>query len=289
MEVGNQPFIIGHVENPYMDLFSEVAVTTLPQPIDNCVMCQYPLSDVGECGNPYSLPCGHMFHLHCMEELFNRRAKSEEKEIYKCPLCNVWFGDLREVPNFYDQCCNHELEFDSDAPSSELLDSDAGEDIGDPPPPWIFRPEELGNAPEWLESRTDTRSNARLREIVQDSIASRVHPETEEDHSSLSQPRRRPGTRALLNHFGVITQASVVEADEHHVPKQNEFEVWENNSTRPNPSSTETENGSLLDQGNGSILHSSPVPGTVRDQGNKRKPRRIPEGRDHRPRKRRRH
>jgi hypothetical protein len=287
MEVGKQPFIIGEVGNPYMDLLSEVAVISLPQPMDNCAICQYPLNHVRECGNPYCVPCGHMFHLHCLEELFDRRTDSEEKEVYKCPLCNTWFGDLRKVPNFYDQCRSYEKEFDSDASSSELSDSEDEEEIGDPPPPWIFRPDELGDVPEWLENRTRTRSNARLREIVQGSIASRVHAETAEDDSSLSQPRCRPGTRALLNHFGIIPQASTVEANEHCVPERNVPGISENNSTRPS-SSTETESGSLFDSGSGTVLHSPRTPGTARGQGRKRKPKRAPEKRDHRPRKRRR-
>ena len=100
VEVGKQPFIIGDVGNPYMDLFSEASLTSLTPPIDNCALCQYPLDDVRDCGNPHSLPCGHKFHLRCLEEIFDRRAAGEEKEIHKCPLCKVWFRDLREFQTF---------------------------------------------------------------------------------------------------------------------------------------------------------------------------------------------
>jgi hypothetical protein len=116
-DIGKQPFIMGDIGNPYMDIYSEVPIASLPEPIDNCAWCQYPLSDIKECGKPYCLPCGHMFHLNCVTELFKRRAEAEEKEVCKCPLCTVWFRDLRFIPEFYDRYSTREREFDSEASS----------------------------------------------------------------------------------------------------------------------------------------------------------------------------
>jgi hypothetical protein len=285
--VGKQPFIIGGVGNPYTDLFSKVFVISLAQPIDNCVMCQYPLDNIAECGGPYSLPCGHMFHLNCMEELFTKRAESDEKEVFKCPLCNVWFRDLREVPDFYDKYWRHQQEFNSNASSSILSASDDGEQKGDRPPPWIFRPEELFDVPEWLEKRTGTRSNIRLRGAVQNSLASQSQAETEADNSSPPQPARRPGTHALLSHLGTTEQVIDVEPDELQVRVQSQPEVAETNSTIANTPSMEIGNNSLSDAGNSLATNNPPAAATSRARARRRNPDRQRVEGDERPRKRR--
>ncbi|PMD45800.1 hypothetical protein L207DRAFT_578704 [Hyaloscypha variabilis F] len=285
LEVGKQPFIAGEVGDPYMDLFSKILLNNLPRPIDNCAMCQYALNDIAECGSPYSLPCGHMYHLLCMDELFNRRADAEEKEVYKCPLCNAWYQDLRQVPDFYDSFWSHKQDFDSNASSSVLSESDDGEEKGDPPPPWIFRPEQLRDVPEWLENRTGTRSNARLRGIVQDSITARNEVATGGDEESSSpRPRRRPGTNALLNHFRIAEPDSDVEPD---TLENMQPEVLQETSTLEGRSSTETGNGSLREGGDGQATSSLPAHSAPRGHKKKRKSGRSRGERDDHPRKRR--
>jgi len=285
LEVGKHPFIVGEVGNPYMDLFSKVLLNNLPQPIGNCAMCQYALSDIAECGSPYSLPCGHMYHLLCMDELFDRRADAEEKEVYKCPLCNAWYQDLRQVPDFYDSVWSHKQDFDSNASSSVLSESDDGEEKGDPPPPWIFRPEQLRDVPEWLENRTGTRSNARLRGIVQDSITARNEVATGGDEESSSpRPRRRPGTSALLSHFRIAEPDSDAEPD---TLENMQPEVLQETSTLEGRSSTETGNGSLQEGGDGQATSSLPAHSAPRGHKKKRKSGRSRGERDDHPRKRR--
>ncbi|KAE9376153.1 hypothetical protein N431DRAFT_334245 [Stipitochalara longipes BDJ] len=288
LEIGKQPFLIGEVGNPYMDLLSKVLIHSLPHPIDNCAMCQYALDNVEEGGGPYALPCGHMYHLLCMDELFDRRADAEEKEIYKCPLCNVWYRDLRRVPDFYDRYLNQKHDFDSNAASSILSDSDEGEERVDPPPPWIFRPEELSDIPEWLANRTGTRINARLRSIVQDSITARTQPLTvvNEDSSS-PQPRRRPGTNALLNHFGIVEPISNVDLDTHVIPVDNQPKLSQETSTLPSPASTEIENGSIQAKGGNLATNFLPAPSTARGSRRKQNPRRPRGERDDSSRKQR--
>jgi hypothetical protein len=278
MEVGKQPFIMGDIGNPYMDLYSEASLTSLANPIDNCALCQYPLDDVRECGNPYSLPCGHMFHLRCLEELFDRRAAGEEKEIHKCPLCKIWFRDLREVPDFYGRFRSHNQDFDSNASSSELSDSDAGAPTGDVPPPWIFRPEAPYIVPELLQCNTCTRSDARLREIVHDSTVARNIAETEPGRLSSSPPSRRPGTRALLNHIKSVEASGDSEVEESHLPSRQEPEVLEISSGLPPPSSTATVNGSLQGAVNSNTADSAPtapIADSARTQKRKRKSRKA--------------
>jgi hypothetical protein len=278
MEVGKQPFIIGDIGNPYMDLFSEASVTSLPHPIDNCALCQYPLDDVRECGNPHSLPCGHMFHLHCLEELFDRRAVGEEKEVHKCPLCKVWFRNLREVPDFCGRFRSHKQDFDSNASSSELSESDAGAPTGDTPPPWIFRPKALHNVPKLLQCKTYTSSNAQIRETDRHSIAARIIASAEPDQFSLSESSRRPGTRVLLRHFKPVEASSDFEVEESLLPDQQEPEILETSTGLPNPSSTATENSSQLGAVNSNITNSAritPIADSVKSQRRKRKPRKV--------------
>ncbi|PMD14666.1 hypothetical protein NA56DRAFT_369265 [Hyaloscypha hepaticicola] len=274
MEVGKQPFIIGDIGNPYMELFSDASVTSLSNPIDNCALCQYPLNDVRECGNSHSLPCGHMFHLHCLQELFDRRAVAEEKEVHKCPLCKVWFQDY-----FYDRFRSHKQDFDSNASSSELSDSDAGAPMGDAPPPWIFRPEALFSIPEFLHCKTCTRSNGRMRDTVQDSIVDGIKAlDAEPTEFTLSDSSRRPGTRALLNHFKPVEASSDSEIEESHVPDQQEPEVLETSPGLPSLSSTATESGSPLRSVNSNINNSTPaapIAVSVRTRRRKRKPRKA--------------
>jgi hypothetical protein len=261
-----------------MDLFSEASVASLTHPIDNCALCQYPLDDVRECGNPHSLPCGHMFHLHCLQELFARRVASEEKEIHKCPLCKVWFRDLREVPDFYDRFLSHRQDFESNASSSELSDSDAGAPTGDAPPPWIFRPEAPYSVPELLQCKTCSEGNARQRDIVQDSIVDGTKANAKPDEFSSSQSSRRPGTRALLTHFKSVEASGDSEGEGSHLPNQQEPEVLEISPGLPSPSSTATENGSLLGSVNRNTTNSAPTAPTAdsaRTQKRKRKPRKA--------------
>jgi hypothetical protein len=277
-EVGKQPFIIGDIRNPYMDLFSEASVTSLSHPIDNCALCQYPLNDIRECGNPHSLPCGHMFHLHCLQELFDRRAAAEEKEVYKCPLCKIWFRDLREVPDFYDRFRSHKQDFDSNASSSELSDSDAGVSTGDALPPWIFRPEALYSVPECLQCKNCTGGNARMRDIVQDSVVDGTAVDPEPAEGPLSESGRRPGTRALLNHFKPVEASSDSEIEESHHLGQQEPEVLDISSGLPSPSSTATENGSLPQSVNNNTTNSAqtaPIADSAKTQRRKRKPRKA--------------
>jgi hypothetical protein len=294
LEVGKQPFIIGDIGNPYMDLFSEASLTSLTHPIDNCALCQYPLNDVRECGNPHSLPCGHLFHLHCLQELFERRAASEEKEIHKCPLCKVWFRDLREVPDFYGRFRSHKQDFDSNASSSELSDSDSGAPMGDAPPPWIFRPEPLYSVPELLQYNTCTRSDARLKEIVQGSTVAITIAETEPGGLSSSPTSTRPGTRALLNHFKPVEASSAFEIEESQIPDRQESEVLEIIPGLPTPSSTATLNVSLHGSANNPATNSvptAPIADSARTQKRKRKPIKAKNERDEpntRSRKRRR-
>lgn len=287
IDVGKQPFIMGDINNPYMDIYSEVPVASLPEPIDNCAWCQYPLNDIKECGKPYCLPCGHMFHLNCVTELFKRRAEAEEKEVCKCPLCTVWFRDLRFVPDFYDRYSAREYEFDSEASSSVLSESDVGDEKGDPPPPWIFQPELLGAVPGWLENQIGTRSNLRLREIVHNSINSRGQAGTTLDKDNPSSlTGRRPGTNRLLDHFGTLETAHHGGPDEDHMQESGDPEAFDPNSTIPSPCSTETENGSLL-EAEASTRNRLPLaPAVERGQARKRKARRGRTGSNNRSGKR---
>ena len=287
VEVGKQPFIIGEIGNPYMDLLSKVFISSLPHPIDNCAMCQYALDDVEECGAPYTLPCGHMYHLVCMDELFEKRAEAEEKEVYKCPLCNVWYRDLRQAPDFYDRCGSHKQEFGSNASSSVLSDSEDGEETGDPPPPWIFRPEELGDIPDGLENRTGTRSNVRLRSMVQDYITARSQATTIANEAPTSaEPRRRPGTNALLNHFEIIAPNNDFRADTRPMADNSPSGLTQNFPTLPSPS-FETQNGSQQEESDDVATCPLPTPAQARVHGKKRQPRKQKEERKDRSRRRR--
>ncbi|KUJ13565.1 uncharacterized protein LY89DRAFT_754410 [Mollisia scopiformis] len=140
VEVGSRPFIVTPTGNPHMDLYTEVSIKGLPVPIDNCAWCQFSLSSseaIAESGPPSSLPCGHTFHYNCIVELFEKRTKAGEKEKHKCPLCSVWFRDVREIPDFYGRYRNSEHVFDSCCDSSVLSKSDAGDIRGHTGPPWM--------------------------------------------------------------------------------------------------------------------------------------------------------
>jgi len=161
--VGKQPFIIGGVGNPYMDLFSKVFVISLAHPIDNCVMCQCPLDNIEECGGPYSLPCGHMFHLNCMEELFTKRAESDDKESSSahyamsgsgtCEKCQTFMTNIggtsrNSIATHQAQYCQLLM-----MESKRVIDLRHG---------FSDRKSSL-MSPSGFEKRTGTRSNIRLR------------------------------------------------------------------------------------------------------------------------------
>lgn len=150
VEVGSRPYIVTPTGNPHMDLYTTVQIKALPLPIDNCAWCQFGLASqeaITESGGPSSLPCGHTFHYNCIVELFEKRTKAGEKERHKCPLCNVWFKDVREIPDFYGRYREKEHAFDSDAQSSVLSGSEMGDLKGHLGPPWLE---------EWLTESSET-------------------------------------------------------------------------------------------------------------------------------------
>lgn len=140
VEVGSRPYIVTPTGNPYMDLYTGVPLPALPVPIDNCAWCQFSLASqdaIADSGSPNSLPCGHTFHYNCIVELFEKRTRAKEKEVCKCPLCNTWFRDVREIPDFYGRYRSKEHGFDSNYESSVLSESDCGDLRGDREPPWL--------------------------------------------------------------------------------------------------------------------------------------------------------
>ena len=145
-------------------------------------------------------------------------------------------------------------------------------------PPWIFRPEAPYSVPELLQCNTCTRSDARLREIIQDSTVARNIAETEPGRLSSSPPSRRPGTRALLNHIKSIEASGDSEVEESHLPSRQEPEVLEISSGLPTPSSTATVNGSLQGAVNSNTANSAPtapIADSARTQKRKRKSRKA--------------
>ncbi|CZR67930.1 uncharacterized protein PAC_17829 [Phialocephala subalpina] len=140
VDVGSRPYIVTPTGNPYMDLYTEVPLPSLPVPIDNCAWCQFSLASqdaILESGPPNSLPCGHTFHYNCIVELFEKRTRAKEKEVRKCPLCNTWFRDVREIPDFYGRYRSKEHIFDSSCASSVMSESNCGDLRGDREPPWF--------------------------------------------------------------------------------------------------------------------------------------------------------
>lgn len=140
VDVGSRPYIVTPTGNPYMDLYTEVPLPALPVPIDNCAWCQFSLDSqdaIADSGPPNSLPCGHTFHYNCIVELFEKRTRAKEKEVCKCPLCNTWFRDVREIPDFYGRYRSKEHVFDSSCESSVLSESYCGDLRGDREPPWL--------------------------------------------------------------------------------------------------------------------------------------------------------
>jgi hypothetical protein len=281
-DVGRQPFIIGGIGNPYMDIYSEVPVASLPQPIDNCAWCQYPLSEIQECGSPYCLPCGHMLHLNCITELFNKRVEANEKELCKCPLCNAWFRDLREIPDFYDRYRGREHEFDSDASSSILSDSDAGNEKGDPTPPWIYRLELQEQLPQLLGDEIGTRNNDRLCSLIQACLEN----QDEQRLTGSPSPPQKSGQLHLLKHFNNHNQDSHDSSNDEYVPDPIDAVSPEPNSPIASPSSTETENGSVLGARPSSWTDPRPSSVATRLQERKRKARTPINSNNKRPNKR---
>jgi hypothetical protein len=145
-------------------------------------------------------------------------------------------------------------------------------------PPWIFRPEVLYSVPECLHCKTCTTSDAQLREIVQNPIVEGTKADAEPAQLSSSSPSRRPGTRALLNHFRRVEVSSDSEIEENHHLGQQEPEVLEISSALPSPSSTATKNGSLPRSVNNNTANSArtaPITDSARTQRRKRKPRKA--------------
>ena len=277
VEIGQQPFIHAFGDNPFGDLFVWVPVHKLLQPIDNCAMCQYPLNEVEENGGPFALPCKHMFHLQCLEELFEKR--SEEEEVFKCPLCNVWFRDVREMPvDFCDHYFDQGRDFDSNASSSVLSATDNGDETRGPPPPWLFDNNQLKEVPKWDENTIERRPDAVTGEAVQDSLDPRspVEIPTSADESLPQQTRRR-GRSAIANHNGTILQAIQEGVREGHGPEVTESGMSEVSSAAPTPPSAEIEDESLLETGD-SVFNTSPPPLlSARAPSRKRQP---PKGRE---------
>jgi hypothetical protein len=139
-DIDSRPYIVTPTGNPHMDLYTEVPLKSLPVPVDNCAWCQFSLSSsdaISESGVPSSLPCGHTFHYNCIVELFEKRTRAGEKERHKCPLCCVWFKDVREIPDFYGRYRDKEHIFESGCDSSVLSGSEVGDLRGHLGPPWL--------------------------------------------------------------------------------------------------------------------------------------------------------
>ena len=117
-----------------------------------------------------------------------------------------------------------------------------------------------------------------MRDIVQECIVDGTIADAEPAELSSSEYSRRPGTRALLNHFRPIEASSYFEVEGSHLPDQQEPEVLETSSGLPSPLSAATENGSLLGSVNSNTAVSArtaPIAGSARTQRRKRKPRKA--------------
>ncbi|KAE8448838.1 hypothetical protein EG329_008840 [Mollisiaceae sp. DMI_Dod_QoI] len=173
VEVGKRPYIVAPTGNPYMDLYTEIPLPALPVPIDNCAWCQFSLccSDaIKESGPPNALPCGHTFHYNCIVDLFEKRTRAEEKDRCKCPLCNVWFRDVREIPDFYGRYRTKEHIFDSSCGSSVLSRSEEGDLRGHREPPWLEEPSVRDSEDareEEVEDSTETRKSSSVADQVE--------------------------------------------------------------------------------------------------------------------------